>query len=368
MIMWWLLAVALLLGMLSVLVLWLARERGCDCAADETHFATTEDGWRIALSRYRAVGGGRRYPVVLCHGLAANRASFDLAPECSLARHLATRGFDVWSLELRGHGCSDRPTWFGLRRWGWCFDDYLRKDIPAALALVRAETGAERVHFVGHSMGGILLYAHLGQGGERDIASGVAIGSSLDYSASHSEFHNFVPLAGVAGVLPFIPFGPLARLGAPLCGRFTNPVEKFNCCRSNVDPHLARRLYATAIHSCSTPVMVQLASAFHPGGLRSRDGTTAYLEALARVKVPVLALAGTSDLQCPPDAARATLDNLAAPGRRFVAFGRVHGQSNDYGHFDMIIGRRAADEVYPVITDFLEHNDRETKQPLKLVG
>ena len=32
----------------------------------------------------------------------------------------------MWCLELRGHGCSQRPRWWTPRRFGWDFDDYQR--------------------------------------------------------------------------------------------------------------------------------------------------------------------------------------------------------------------------------------------------
>ena len=42
------------------------------CFPDETHFVTTPDGWRLALSRYLPAhpdGKKRKHPVVLGHGL-----------------------------------------------------------------------------------------------------------------------------------------------------------------------------------------------------------------------------------------------------------------------------------------------------------
>src|SRR3954468_15467497 len=109
-------------------------------AADERHFATADDGWRLALHRYRPVGPAHRLPVILCHGLGANHFGFDLAPEVSLARRLAALGFDVFALELRGHGDSDAASFRGARRWGFSFDDYLHRDVPAAIARVRELT------------------------------------------------------------------------------------------------------------------------------------------------------------------------------------------------------------------------------------
>src|SRR6476469_492518 len=70
---------------------------------DEIHFAATTDGWRLAVTRYRpakAEGPLPSAPVLLVHGIAANRYNFDLTDDLSLARYLAARGYDVWLVEL----------------------------------------------------------------------------------------------------------------------------------------------------------------------------------------------------------------------------------------------------------------------------
>ena len=36
--------------------------------ADEIHFASTADGWRLALHRHRPRAGGPATPVLLCGG------------------------------------------------------------------------------------------------------------------------------------------------------------------------------------------------------------------------------------------------------------------------------------------------------------
>ncbi|MSP24315.1 MAG: alpha/beta fold hydrolase, partial [Myxococcales bacterium] len=144
------------------------------------HRVRTRDGWKLALHAYRA-RGTRNAPVILCHGLSSNRIVFDVSPETSLARHLAELGYAVFALELRGHGASESAQRTGPRRFDWCLDDYLAKDVPAALAAVQSMTGVEGVHWIGHSMGGMLLYTQLATGGSAAIRSGITVGSSVDY-------------------------------------------------------------------------------------------------------------------------------------------------------------------------------------------
>jgi alpha-beta hydrolase superfamily lysophospholipase len=60
------------------------------------------------VSRRTQVQGtqpSHHHPVILCPGLGSSGAySFDLSPNVSLADYLASKGWDVWTCELRG-GC-----------------------------------------------------------------------------------------------------------------------------------------------------------------------------------------------------------------------------------------------------------------------
>lgn len=65
----------------------------------------TTDGWKLHLIRTRQLGvpSIRHHPVILCPGLGSSGAySFDLSPNVSLADYLASQGWDVWTVELRG--------------------------------------------------------------------------------------------------------------------------------------------------------------------------------------------------------------------------------------------------------------------------
>src|SRR5687768_14358087 len=81
-----------------------------DYRPDELHRVPTPDGASIALARYQP-RETRRFvePVILCHGLGANRYILDLDEKYSLARYLARQGFEAWVLELRGRGLAGPP-------------------------------------------------------------------------------------------------------------------------------------------------------------------------------------------------------------------------------------------------------------------
>lgn len=326
---------------------------------DEVYFVATPDGWRIALSRYRNQGERRaRCPILLCHGLGSSRYGFDLAEAPSLAVHLAHAGFDVWSLELRGHGRSERPLVVARRRFGWSFDDYLDSDLPAAIGKVKAITGAQQLHVIGHSMGGMLLLCHSGLHGT-DLRSLTTIGTSLDFTGTGSDFARLLTFKPLARVLPAIPLGLLSFMLSPLTGRVRNRLEGFLMWFSNVAPMVTRRLYANTFYAVSSPVLLQLSTALEAGGLRRCDSEMRYLDQVAPSPVPTLLLAGDRDRQCPALACERTYAQLAqhANTHRMVVFGKASGQTDHYGHFDLLVGKRAAEEVFPVIEAWLVQHD-----------
>src|SRR6185295_5135708 len=97
-------------------------------------------------------------PILLVHGLGANHRNTDLLPDHSLARHLSARGRDVWLVTLRS----------GLERLARAqqrkvrFRAMVEHDLPLAIDTVLAKTGQRALDYVGFSMGGMLLYAALG--------------------------------------------------------------------------------------------------------------------------------------------------------------------------------------------------------------
>jgi pimeloyl-ACP methyl ester carboxylesterase len=321
--------------------------------ADRLHHGRSVDGFRIALWRFEG-DGRRRHPVLLCPGLGANRFSFEPHPDVSFAGHLRDAGFDTWVVELRGHGASDRAT--RARPHGWSFDDHLTADIPAAIDGVRRITGADSVHFIGHSMGGLLLYAHLAHTGGLGLRSGVTIGSSLDYCGSGSWFLPLTRLRGLTRHVPAIPLGALQTLASPF-GPSEGPLHEFNIWLPNTDPRVWRKLQAIGWHSVSANVLGQLATAFDDGGLTSFDGRTRYLDGVHRADVPVMAIAGSVDRQCPPSAAQRTAAQLSHPASRLATFGKDHGEDDEYGHFDLMIGKRAPRETWPHVVAWLEDRD-----------
>ena len=325
----------------------------------EIHYTAASDGWNLALRRYPPGGEAPHgEPVLLQHGLGCSSKQFDLgvsrpgAPVPSLARWLSGLGYDVWAGDLRGSGRSERPGRHLKHRWDWAVDDFIEKDIPAFLDYILAHSRHDRLHWVGHSMGGILLLCHCAVHGASQIASGAAAAAGLDYSGAGSRYDIIEPLKGLGRLVRRVPAGLLARRFAPLFGRIPNPLEASFCHSPNVAP-VAVRAMLSGQYDVSGEVLYQLASLFKPGGLRSLDGELCYSALIGNIETPLLMIAGEKDLQCSPSAAEKTFRRLPGSRHRMLVFGKSFGQPEHYGHFDLFTGLRADREVFPHLHEWL---------------
>lgn len=316
--------------------------------APEPLTTTTGDGVVLSVERI-APSGPTRGAVILCHGLSSNRYAFDLA-ERSLARHLAARGFDCFLPNLRGAPGS-QPT---VRQFG--LDEYLEQDLPAVLSLVRARSSSERIHWVGHSMGGILFFAYASEHPDVPVARAVTLGSALDYAAGRSVFQHLLRARPLLPDGLVVPFGALSNLSAR-SSRLGLPLlpEWMNFYLPNVEGAIRREILRRGFGPIPMRLLDDLATMLTPGGLARRGGVERLQPLLHRYRVPTLMLAGSADRQCDVGAVDATARLLShLPQLRVEVLGQGHGQREHYGHFDLMVGTRAPTEVWPRITAWLE--------------
>ena len=126
----------------------------------EVERVSTADGARLAVKRKPVAEG---VPVVFVHGLAVNADLWDL-PEIrgpgfhfkSLAATLQDAGYDVWLLNLRGHGAPRMLSAPPEGQTDWCVDHFVLFDLPATVDHVMERTG-RRPFVIGASMGAMTL-------------------------------------------------------------------------------------------------------------------------------------------------------------------------------------------------------------------
>jgi pimeloyl-ACP methyl ester carboxylesterase len=314
---------------------------------DEIHFARTDDGWRIALLRYRAETPNGGDPVLVCHGIASNSTGMDLTDEVSLAHALAAGGHDTWLLELRGRGLSGQPRLFGKHRWDWSFDEYVERDVPAAVATLLGATGCQGFHWVGFSLGAVVGYGLLEDATLAPrVRSAVAIAGPVSYRLQRKYLFHW-PLRN----LRWLRHAFLMRLLAPLAGywrpRLLHDPE-------NISGAVIRRFLVNASTNFSENEMLQLGDWIAHDQFRSIDQRRDYRNDLGKITTPILFVAGNKDWLAPPPSVKDAHDAVASVDRKFVIASRGQGFEANYGHLDLVLGHSAPREIFPLVLSWLD--------------
>jgi pimeloyl-ACP methyl ester carboxylesterase len=321
--------------------------------------ARCQDGWEIAVHARRAAQRRFEEPVLLCHGLAANRFTFDFAPPYSVAHYLAEAGFDCFSVEWRGTGHSRHPPQ-GRRYTDFTVDDHILQDGPALLELALKETGAKRVFWLGHSLGGLVGYA-LAQGPHgHQMAGLLALGAPV-FLKSEPLLRSLLGLGVRAAWPQRFRHEWMSTTFAPFLGYVTLPLSDLLVNPQHIPPPIQRQVFANMMSSMSRKVLLQLHDWIEHDAFRSYDGKVDWRAGLSRLTLPMLVMGGSSDRLATAENVRKQYELLTSPDRTLHVFGRDRGDKMDYGHGDLMFGTGAPLEVYPLIRKWLE--DRATPLP-----
>lgn len=359
----------------------------------QMHYVKTHDNWTIALRRI-SVAGNAGPPVILCHGLSYNDQFYSLSSEVNLAAYLANRGFDVWVVSLRGSGSStkwaykvlefgvngyeiyqfaDGENWAGVAVNGaallvslakaqftnltanpfyanWVLDDYAKADVPAILQYVRKESGNRKVFWVGHSMGGIAMLCYLIKNDDPDIAGLVTVGSQLTMPpgqvlTAYIEQLQYLRLLELAG--KDIEARHARKIAQDTANDlFFNPYNR--------DPEIVSLLHMAGSDTPAVGVLGQYLELIGSGELKTYDNSYNFAHHPQNIRVPYLIMAGSADQLATPDTQQFLYQRVSSTDKTLVMLGSAHGFSVDYGHNDSLISKRAVQEVYPLIVEWLE--------------
>ncbi len=322
----------------------------------ETHHAVTDDGWRIALHRYPRPG--RRCPVLLVHGLASNRHNFDFPEQdISFAKYLWARGWDVWVVELRGAGRSIRPVGWGWMKSGWTMDHHVLHDLPAAIRFILKRSGHRQLHWVGHSLGGLLVTPYINTHSAGFLKSAVLAAAPV--TGIPKSMHKWTYLAEpLLRLSPIVPYRTMAKLvGLKPEWIFQGPVPRLFI-RGNMDVKTLRRGADVAITDLSSRAVLQFQDWMRSKRFRSASGGIRYHVDFKKLRLPVLFVAGSHDPFTSVDDLRRALGRIASRKKSMMVFGKKYGHAVDYSHWDLILGKNAPHEVYPAIAAWIGKHDR----------
>jgi pimeloyl-ACP methyl ester carboxylesterase len=330
-------------------------------------FTYTKDGWKLGIRQLAPDHPDpEKLPVVLCHGLGLN-GTFWTITDSHLPQQLVARGYRVYICDLRGSGASQRLGRIGrvnaalrqtpfleLGEARWNVDDLVRYDVPAVLDYVKADSGSDRVNWVGHSLGGMLMFAFL----ETDpqpwrIANFVGMGSTI-ILADAPEKDMLQANRALRMLLTIVSTGRMAR---PMMYRRPpglSDVDRFYYTAPNVDKRTIDRFYGYTLENPGRGALRQLDPYLEFGHFYSADRRTDYSKLLGRVTTPTLLVAGEGDIMSSISSTYLTFNGIASPDKSMLLFGKKHGHVDDYGHCDLVWSRYAPVELFPPVVDWLD--------------
>ena len=202
-------------------------------------YETTPDGPRIRIGHWPSDNGGNRR-IVLCHG----RTEF-LEKYTETIGELAARGFEVWSMDWRGQGASDRALKNPYKGHIDRFESYIADLAWFFDTIIGLSDGDGETLLMAHSMGGHITLRAVLEGRvkpDRFILSAPMIG---------------LPVAGIGR--PAITALSRAMTGIGLGGRYVVGTGDYDPARVKFDgnPLTGDRTRFNAIHAAiaANPVM-----------------------------------------------------------------------------------------------------------------
>ena len=308
------------------------------------HVVGTEDGWQCGLFHHPAPCHGTGEPIILVPGLGWNEKTFHAQHDRSIVRFLQARGHELFILAHRSSAFATPPA----NARGFNFDDIVAHDVPAALQKIKAISGAKRIHWVGHGIGGQLLIGHLANDGDVDIASGTLISAATCFQPLHATAKR---AAAVARWMPAHWRIPLQQVQRILMAA-SRPAHLVPITR-RIEGPLARGLMTEGVEDLAIGVLRQVAAWHEVGSLVSHDNRFDYVEALAGRNVPLFTIAAPDDPLCQPEHAHAILETIAE------GVGKKLTLPDGWAHLDPLAGADAARVVFPQIASWThEHNLR----------
>ena len=268
----------------------------------------TSDGVSIHVREKVRSGGTKKVPILLVHSLWNNSQSWD-SPGRSVMNYLATNGYDVYALDMRGMGKSERPA---------PPDDYNTiglldrvKDLEAVASHINNTTHRPPV-VLGYSQGGALTGVLAASPSTADLVSGVGL-----FSVPANGF--FVPDAFDPLVEYLITSGEDHFLPSP---------DQLYALDFGFDPVTGRPTISDAafgIHysmseADSVQATLELASPENTGyAMFYQDNIT---PSWSQIEAPALVVNGALDPTVGEERARALYDALGSENKDLITFKR----------------------------------------------
>jgi pimeloyl-ACP methyl ester carboxylesterase len=316
------------------------------------HLVDNHDGWRLSLRQSHDPATLRpdRRPVAIVPGYGMNSFIFTWQPSGdALEQVLVKRGFEVWCLDLRGQGWSQRTTRGRPDRYD--MTHLAGTDLKVALDYVATHTVTSHVHGqvdgVGCSLGGTLLCGHVALHADHRLGALVPMVSPFRWVERHPLVKAAFASPFLVGLVPFYGTRRAAAHALPVLAKLPW-LLKIYIHPDQVDLSTPGRLAAT-VDDPVPAINAQIARwmgevDLHLGGVNVSDG-------MARFRGPILCMVANRDGVVPRAVAESVLSCVRSEVRDLLVAGTTE---QPFAHADMYVNRHAQQLVYEPLAAWLE--------------
>jgi polyhydroxyalkanoate synthase len=285
-------------------------------------------------------------PVLVIPPLMVRPYIYDLRPEHSMLRTLRNAGFDVFVVDF---GVPDRDD-ENVR-----LDDYVLDYVPAFVEATLRESGSAELAMVGYCMGGLFSLLHVGTFEDARVRALVTIGSPVNFKKM-----GMVTMAATLGapgidkiidLLGNVPGSLSSAVFKMINGprAFTRYVDLFR----NLDDENYVRGFLAINHWVNDMIPYpkeafrqMFKEVIHENRLLNNRLSFGDRRCnLRRIRCPLFAIAGDSDIIATPASTRGIVDLI---GSKDKTFREVSG-----GHVAVVAGSDAPSQVWRPIADWL---------------
>jgi pimeloyl-ACP methyl ester carboxylesterase len=290
--------------------------------------------------------------VLLIHGFGQNRYTWHTSKR-SFSAFLVKKGWEVFSVDLRGHGRS--------RRFAGSIplslDDYISEDLPSCFQEIERLTGQKKIVLVGHSMGGMISYAAASTSLRDKVNGIITIGSPYRFGLGNNTIQrlakvlHLLRLTGILDSNPSIPvrsFGRQVRKFRKLFDSKALPVSLRGWRPKSIEPEILDEYLERSFEPTNIQITLDLMTGADRVALSNPGGRIDYGVAFESLRLPLLVISGSQDSLAPPASVQKGFLRSRSENKTYRSF--------PLGHADLILGREATTTVWPLISDWLESN------------
>ena len=277
-------------------------------------------------------------------GYQMNSSVFGFHPNgLSLEGYLASRGLEVWSVDLRGQGRSAR-TW-GDERFG--ISELAIEDLGAAIAYVRAVTRKARVDVIGCSLGTALAFAHLACVPDAPVASIVAMGGVVTWAHVNRALRLVARAPWLVAQVRMRGTRRIARAALPVVSRVAPGLLSVYLNVASTDVSQPDAMVET-VEDPNPTMNRQIARWMVQRELVVRGVNVS--RALERMELPFLCVIGRQDGIVPPATSRALFEAIGSTDKVLLEVGDAE---TPMAHADLFLARRAEELVFEPMAEWL---------------